>query len=63
MESQVANEKRNFTDADIAALVAKMKDEFFTNVGKGVWGFLWKGILMGLIALSIYGAGKHWWEL
>lgn len=63
MECQVMNEKRNFTDADISALVAKMKQEFFTNLGSGIWSFVWKGILMGLIMLSLYGAGKHWWDV
>lgn len=61
MECQVMSDRRNFTDADIAALVAKMKQEFFNNLGKGVWAFVWKGMIIALIALSLYGAGiKHW---
>lgn len=54
-------DKRNFTDADIDALVKKMKQEFFNNLGRGIWSFMWKGILIALIGLSLYGAGlKHW---
>lgn len=59
----VMPDKRNFSDADIEALVKKMKEEFFSNIGIGVWGFAWKGIIIALVALALYGAGlKHWWQ-
>jgi hypothetical protein len=52
------DEKRNFTDADIKAMVAELKSEFFNNFGRGVWGFAWKGIVIFLIIVSLYGASK-----
>ncbi len=44
---------------DIAERVfEKFKDEFFRNVGKGVWRVVWKSIIVGMIVLSAYGLGK-----
>lgn len=53
------DDKRNLTDADVEAIVASLKDGFFSNVGQGVWAFAVKGIILGLIALAFYGMGKH----
>lgn len=53
-------DKRNFTDADLDALVTRLKAEFFGNLGKGVWSLAWKGLVIGLIMLSLYGASKQW---
>lgn len=52
------DEERNFTDADIQALVLELKAEFFSNIGKGVWGLAWKGMLLIIIGFMIYGY-KH----
>lgn len=47
---------RNLTDDDISALVKELRAEFYLNLGKGLWGFAWKGAVLAIIALSIYGA-------
>jgi tetrahydromethanopterin S-methyltransferase subunit G len=49
---------RNLSDDDISELVKQLKAEFFSNVGKGVWSLAWKGFVIGLIILSLYGAHK-----
>lgn len=51
---------RNLTDADVDAIVEKLKDElvndFYGEVGRGVWGWLKKVFWAGLLALAVYGA-------
>lgn len=56
------NQPRNLTDADIEALSAAMEkrivNRFYLNLGSGLWGLIWKGILLVSIFLAAYGAGK-----
>lgn len=52
------NEKRNFTDEDIEALVKSLRNNFFQNLGKGLVDLAWKGIVLAAVALSVYGASK-----
>lgn len=53
---------RTLTDADVEALADALKDrikeEFYTDLGRGVWSVAWKGIVLMLIGLAYYGA-KH----
>lgn len=42
----------------IADLVfKKFEENFFLNVGRGVWKIVWRGIVIGVIVLAAYGAG------
>lgn len=54
--------KRNLTDDDAeaiaCALAKELRKEFFSNIGRGVWALVWKGIIFVLIWLSVIGAGK-----
>lgn len=50
---------RNLTDADVEAIVDRLKDElvadFYGEVGKGVWAWI-KRIVIGLLfLLAVYG--------
>ncbi len=51
--------KRNLTDADVEAIAdalkERIKEEFYTDLGKGVWAAAWKAIVMVLIGLAYYG--------
>lgn len=51
--------KRTLTDADIAALVDafnnRFEENFYRNVGKGVWRLAWIGVLAVLAALAAFG--------
>lgn len=59
---------RNMTDEDLdklAELVVSKGEKalwnrFMENLGRGLWGFIWKGLIMGLLVLAAYGAGKKW---
>ena len=56
------NDSRNLTDADTealaAALEARIVKRFYLNIGMGVWGLVWKGIVTLLVLLAVYGAAK-----
>lgn len=51
--------KRNLTDADIDALLSKIRSEFYTDLGRGFWAMAWRGIIIVLIAIAAYGALRH----
>lgn len=54
-----ADLNRTLTDADIEAIVGKLKSElvndFYGEVGRGVWGWLKRVFWAGLLALAVYG--------
>lgn len=54
--------ERNLTDEDVAAIVAalsaKVKQEFYTDLGRGVWAIAWKSVVALLIGLAAYGSVK-----
>lgn len=51
---------RNLTDADVEALVgalqARITKQFYADLGKGLWGMVWRGVIMGLVAIAAWGA-------
>jgi len=49
-------EERNLTDADVKALATEFKNQFYSNLGKGVWSLVWKAMIGVLIALAYYGS-------
>jgi hypothetical protein len=58
--------ERKITDADAEAIAEALKEriksEFYTDLGKGVWGFAWRAILVVLIAIAAWGttqSGLH----
>lgn len=56
------HEPRTLTDADVEAIADalqdRLKNEFYQDLGRGVWGFVWKGIVAMMIAVAAYGAFK-----
>lgn len=56
------DEHRNLTDADVKAIVDGLEDrmvnKFYRDVGKGVWGVLWKTLVTGALIIAAYGAAK-----
>jgi len=52
--------KRMLTDGDVEALTASIRDkvirEFYQDLGKGVWGLVWRSIVIVLIGIAAYGA-------
>jgi hypothetical protein len=53
---------RTLTDADVEAIATALqkciKEEFYSDLGKGFWSILWKGIMAALIMVAAYGAGR-----
>lgn len=51
---------RNLTDADVQAIVAafeaRMTEKFYRDLGKGLLGLVWKGLLGAMIFVAAYGA-------
>jgi hypothetical protein len=52
------DEKRTLTDADIAEILAQAEKRFYSNLGKGVWAFVWKTLVLGLMAIAAAGYMK-----
>lgn len=51
---------RTLSDDDIDAITdalhAKIVNDFYGNVGKGMWAVVWKVIMGAMIGLAAYGA-------
>lgn len=52
------NDERKLSDADIQALAKALKNEFYTNLGKGVWALAWKVIVVAVVGIAFLGAVK-----
>lgn len=54
---------RSLSDEDVTAIVdgleSRLTDKFYRDVGKGLWGLVWKGLLTAMLFLAAYGAGKY----
>lgn len=52
-------ERRLLSDADVAAIVHQLRKEvlqqFYTDIGRGVWAMAQRVFIMGLVALAAYG--------
>jgi hypothetical protein len=61
--SSSTNSNRNLSDADIKALAEALWKEILehlaTYTGKGVLGMAWKGILLIILLLAVYGYAHH----
>ena len=61
MEPHLA-EHRTLTDEDVKAIAdaleKKLINKFYADLGKGVWGLVWKAIVTGIIIIAAYGAAK-----
>lgn len=53
---------RVLTDADVNAIAealrVKVKEDFYHDLGRGVWGMAWKAIILGIVSVAAYGAIK-----
>ena len=54
--------ERSLTDADVKAIADalehRLTSKFYNDLGKGVWGLAWKALVLLVLALAAYGAGK-----
>lgn len=53
---------RNLTDDDVeavaAALEKRLVNRFYRNLGSGVWGLVWKAVVVALCGIAVVGALK-----
>jgi hypothetical protein len=51
--------ERRLSDADVAAIVRQLRKEivqdFYSDIGRGVWAMAQRVFIMGLVALAAYG--------
>lgn len=47
------------TDADLDRIVERLENRllgrFYINLGKGIWAFAWKGLILLLLSVAAYG--------
>lgn len=53
------NSQRNLTDEDVQAILDAFEDRFYTNLGKGLWGMVWKVLIVAIVGVAAYGAIYH----
>lgn len=46
---------RTLTDADVEAILEQAEKRFYSNLGKGVWGLVWKALILALVAIAATG--------
>lgn len=61
--ANVANiNSRSITDADAEAIAARLEQrltqKFYRDLGKGVWGIIWKALVVAALFVAGYGASK-----
>ncbi len=53
---------RKLSDEDIKSLgeelERRMVQRFYSDLGRGVWGLIWKAIMAAALTLAAYGAWK-----
>ncbi|MRW88882.1 hypothetical protein GJ699_02670 [Duganella sp. FT80W] len=55
-------EDRKLTDADVEAIVQlldkKVTERFYSDLGRGVMGLVWKAIVVAIVGVAAYGSLK-----
>lgn len=55
-------EERTLTDADIKALATEFREQFYSNLGKGIWSLVWKALVGLAVYLAYLGATNGWFK-
>jgi len=54
---------RQLSDSDVTAIVdaleVRLTDKFYRDLGKGLWGLVWKALIGALVFIAAYGAIKY----
>lgn len=57
------SEERNLSEGDVNAIVdaleVRLTDKFYRDLGKGLWGIVWKAIVGTMFFVAAYGATKY----
>lgn len=63
-ETEIEEERRRrtLTDDDVKKIVDCLEDRleqrFYINLGKGIWAFVWRAAIAGLLVLAAWGHYK-----
>ena len=53
---------RRLTDEDITAIVNELEvrvvSRFYGNIGRGVWGIVWRGFVVVIVVIAAYGSAR-----
>ena len=53
---------RLLTDEDVQAITDALEqrvvERFYGDLGKGVWTLVWRPIVLGILAVAVYGSTK-----
>lgn len=53
---------RLLTDEDVRAITDALEqrvvERFYGDLGKGVWTLVWRAIVLGILAVAVYGSTK-----
>ncbi|EFX60334.1 hypothetical protein DAPPUDRAFT_343363 [Daphnia pulex] len=56
------NNNRLLTDEDVQAITDALEqrvvERFYGDLGKGVWTLVWRAIVLGILAVAVYGSTK-----
>jgi hypothetical protein len=54
--------ERRLSEDDVTAIANalehRLASKFYNDLGKGIWGLAWKAIVLLVLTLAAYGAGK-----
>lgn len=57
------NDDRTLSDGDVKAIVdaleVRLTDKFYRDLGKGLWGLAFKGIVAAILFIAAYGGIKY----
>lgn len=60
--SELATAERTLTDADAEAIAAALErrvtKRFYEDLGRGLWAWVWRGVVAGLIGFAAYSGMK-----
>jgi hypothetical protein len=60
----IKESNRSLTDADVEAITEALREkvimEFYKDLGRGVWGLVWRLIVLAIIAIAAFGSLKEW---
>lgn len=51
---------RTLTDEDVEAITdaleARISTRFYGDIGKGIWGLVWRAVILAMVSIAAYGA-------
>ncbi len=55
--------ERSLTDADVVAIVDAIEkratEKFYRDLGKGLWGIVWRGLIGVALVVAAWGAARQ----